>query len=212
MAKYTIASQTTFDLTDDSINGQAPEPSTPRPGGFTLHNRIDFSDEKIQAAGADVAALANVANLFYILDVPARVNIRRLTFTSLPGKDIMAGVPTTASYGSVASATIGIGAKMVKDASGSYGTHDVDAWADHAVVNSTAALPATMVSKSASTPDTWAQTQSDLAAPLQPMASPYGGFVTMGIVASTGGSSASSGGMTFTGVVEVTAECDYIPE
>ena len=212
MAKYTNASNSTFDLTDDSINGNAPEPSTPRQGGFTLRNRIDFADTKIKAAGANVAATLNVANLFYILDVPPRVNIRRLTLTSLPGKNIMAGVPTASSFGAVAGATIGIGAKMVKDASGSYGTHDVDAWADHVVVNSTAALPATMVSKAASTPDTWAQTQSDLSAPLQPMAAPYGGFVTMGIVASTGGSSASSGGMTFTGVVEVTAECDYIPE
>jgi len=212
MAKYTIASNTTFDLTDSDLNPDAPEVSTPRQGGFTIRNRVNFSNPEIIAAGADVAAAANVANLFYILDVPARTNIRRLTFTSLPGKTIMAGTPSTASYGSVSGATIGVGSKMKKNASGSFGTHDVDAYADHAVTNSTGALPTTMVSKSASTPDTWAQTQSDLSAPLYPHASPYGGYVTMGIVASTGGSSASSGGLKFSGVVEVTAECDYIPE
>jgi len=211
MAKYAIASGTTFNMQDESINGQAAPVSTPRQGGFTLRNRIDFADSKVVAAGANVAALANVANVFRILEVPARTNIRRLTFTSLPGKAIMAGVPTTASYGAVASATFGVGVHMVKNASGSYGTADVDAFADHALTNSTAAFPATMVSKAASTPDTWAQTQSDLTAPLVPMASPYGGFITMGIINATGGSSASSGGMTMTGVVEITAECDYIP-
>jgi hypothetical protein len=212
MAKYTITSGSTFDLTDPAINPNAAEISTPRQGGFTVRNRIDFDNPTLQAAGADVAATLNVANLFYILEIPKRTNIRRLTFTSLPGEDVLAGSPTAASYGSVASATMGVGNKMYKNASGSFGTHDVDAYADHAITNSTGALPTTMVSKAASTPDTWAQTQSDLTAPLYPHAAPYGGYVTMGIVASTGGSSASSGGLKLTGVVEVTAECDYIPE
>jgi hypothetical protein len=45
--KFTVANSsasTTFDLTDPSINPSAAPQSTPRQGGFTLRNRINFTN------------------------------------------------------------------------------------------------------------------------------------------------------------------------
>jgi len=213
MAKYTTTGGTTYDLTDSKASsttypGASPK-STPRQGGFTLRNRIDWDDADMPT---NALAVLNVANTFRILEVPARVSIRNLRLVKVPGTTNFSLTPTASSYGSVASATLGVGVYFKKNASGSYGTADPDALADHALTNSTAAIPSTMFSGSASTPQTWDVSQSDTNAPVLPLFSGYGGYITMGIIASTGGSSASSGGVTADGVFEVVADCDYMPE
>ena len=214
MAKeYTTTGGTTFDMNDPAVNPDAKNVTTPREGGFTLRNRINFSNPEIVAAGANMlannGAAGAVANIFKILTVPARVSIKSLRILKVPGESNFAGAHTSAGA-SNSGATMGIGTRFAKNASGSL-INDVDALADHAITKSTGALPTTFFSGAASTPGQWDVSQSDTSAPVLPLVAPYGGDITMHIVDGSGGASASSDAIKMTGVFEVVADCDYMP-
>ena len=214
MAKeYTTTGASTFDMSDPAVNPLTKEVTTPREGGFTLRNRINFSNSVTVAAGANKLAVAGAAgavcNLFKILQVPARTSIKNLRIVKVPGQTNFAAAHVAASA-SNSGALLGIGTRFAKNASLSM-ISDPDTFADHAIVKSTGAMPTTMFSGGASTPATWDVSQSDTSTPVLPIACPYGGDVIMQIVNASGGASASSDGITMTGVFEVVADCDYMP-
>lgn len=207
--KYTTTGGTTFDISDGSVNQDAKEVTTPREGGFTLRMRANFSSKEASAAGWNVLATGKVANIFKLLEIPARSSVRSVRILKVPGETNFAGAHASASA-SNSGATMGVGTIAYKNASLSAIT-DPDALADHAIVKSTGALPAAFFSGSASTPNTWDVSQSDTSAPVLPLAFPFGGYITKNIIDGSGASSASSDGIAMTGVYEIVADCDYMP-
>jgi len=214
MAKeYTLTGGTTFDMSDPTVNPDAKNVTTPREGGFTLRNRINFSNPEIVASGANMLAVVGTAgavcNTFKILEVPERVSLRTVRILKVPGETNFGGAHTSAAA-SNSGATMGIGTRFAKNASGSL-INDPDALADHAIVKSTGALPTTFFSGAASTPGQWDVSQSDTSTPVLPLVAPYGGDITMHIIDGSGGASASSDAIKMTGVFEIVADCDYMP-
>jgi len=76
--KFAMTSGSTIDLTSISTNPDAAPESTPRQGGFTLRNRVDFS--KLTAANRKtftfVSSASQNANMFRWLSVPKRTMVR----------------------------------------------------------------------------------------------------------------------------------------
>lgn len=104
------------DLTDTDINPEAQATSTPRQGGFTLHNRINFTNvatthkKLFSITGATAATTGRVLR---VLEVPERVLVQKVWITGVKDET----VPGCAASGSasglhasaLAGAQIGIG-------------------------------------------------------------------------------------------------------
>lgn len=75
------------DLTDTSVNPDAAPTSTPRQGGFTLRNRINF--DNVSAANKklwnidDATLNDDTINKLRILEVPERVFVKNVTITGV---------------------------------------------------------------------------------------------------------------------------------
>lgn len=222
MAKvsFVASGATTYDLTAVATNPGAYAEVTPREGGFTMQNRINF-------ANVTAPTLTNkVMNVLKLLKVPKRTVVTNVYLVSPAGT---AGVTHATNSKSVESATAGIGAIVYRSASLS------------AVVASTTATFA-----KATLAKTKIHTSSVLALPADPETSglaavrkvaagvagaaqgwadggadgqagvyfPYGGFIKFQILAGKGASgvAASSLDGAFSGVLQVTAEGFKIPE
>jgi len=83
---------TAVDLTDPSVNPQAAPTSTPRQGGFTLRNRVNFTN--VSASNKAAMTVNNVAMTtlpavpFYILEVPERTYVKDLTLFAVEGETV----------------------------------------------------------------------------------------------------------------------------
>lgn len=79
------------DLTSTSINPDAAPTSTPRQGGFTLRNRVDFS--KVALANRKLFTLtggtaATAGNVLRVLEVPARTLVKNVEIFAVKDKTI----------------------------------------------------------------------------------------------------------------------------
>lgn len=203
------SSNTTYDLTDTDINPGAVNQATPREGGFILRNRMDFDN-----ITAPTCITGKIANVLKILKVPKRTVIREVRFHAIRGKTAPTHSITkgsSAASSAASGAVMGVGGIWYTDASqtASSAVTDVDALADHAITKSTGVC-AGMPTLGSSAEMTDYTKQSDTSAPVLPFTFPYGGWLTMGIVA--GGANASDLTGAFAGTLEVRAVCDYIPE
>jgi hypothetical protein len=109
---------TTFDLTDTSINPGAAPTSTPRQGGFTLRNRINFtnvalSDKKLFSSFAHATA-ATVGNVLRVLEVPERVLIKGVEIFAVRDETVPGSTAVLGAGGNHAStfATMAIGVNV----------------------------------------------------------------------------------------------------
>jgi hypothetical protein len=205
---FATASGTTYDYTDPTINPDAKNEYTIRQYGGVARNFINWDRADLPTKATATNA---VSNIFKILYVPANTVVRQLRIGTKFGATTVShayGSASSASDGK--SAVMNIGWIQNKSASGSSTVLDIDAFADHALTKKTGALPAGAFGTiSASTPWTWAASQSDTTAPTLPMTCPYGGWITLDI---TGGSSTSSVDGAMTGDMVIEAVCDRSPE
>jgi hypothetical protein len=83
---------TSVDLTDTSVNPEAAPTTTPRQGGFTLRNRINFSNVSTSNSRAMTVNNASMTTLpavpFFVLEVPERVLVRDLTLFAVEGQTV----------------------------------------------------------------------------------------------------------------------------
>jgi hypothetical protein len=207
---FATSSGTTYDYTVTQTaagakrNPDAKNEYTVREGGGVIRNFINWDRGDLPSSATATDA---VSNIFKILYVPPGSIVRQLRIGTKIGETAVAH-----SYGSASSASDGksavlnIGWEQNKSASGSSQVVDIDAFADHAITKKTGALAAGAFGTiSASTPWTFAASQSDSGAPTLPMACPYGGYITMQL---TGGSSTASvdGAMAGDMVVEAVVD------
>lgn len=209
MAKFTTTGNTTYDLTDNTVNAIAVEPATPREGGFVLRNRINFANVTAPTA------TSRVANVLRILKIPKGTVIRELRFhavrgTTAPTHAFSSASSLSASDGSGATLNVGTVTYMSTSQSASSASTDTDALADHAITKKTG-VAAGMPTLSSSTALTDYTSQSDSGSPTLPFTFPFGGWIQMGIANSTG-SSASSVSAKMAGTLEIRAVCDYLGE
>ena len=205
MGKWQTDSGTTHDLTVIGYNPDVVPVATPREGGFTLRNRINFAAVK-SSTNLTGDASAN-AHTMRIMRVPQRTIVRRLSFHAVPGET----QPTHAYTGSQGTSDkFEVGADMFKAATqvvASIKTSLTAFKGSIAITNSTGAI-ASFGTIAASTP--WTQ---GVEIKTGCVAFPFGGYVRMNIKDNTGGSSASAlSSALMAGVLEVRAVCDYMPE
>lgn len=118
--KFTCANSsasTTFDLTDTDINPEASATTTPRQGGFTLRNRINFTNvalanKKLFSLAASAAA-AQTGNVLRVLEVPERTLVNKVDIFAVKSETVPGSYLTGSASGlhasHLASAAIGIG-------------------------------------------------------------------------------------------------------
>jgi hypothetical protein len=92
----TLTEGTAIDLTDVSVNPGASPTSTPRQGGFTLRNRVNFSNvtasnkatfaTSAYSAGASAAADTWTVNPLIFLQVPARTLVKDVNVFAVAGQ------------------------------------------------------------------------------------------------------------------------------
>jgi len=214
----TWASATKYDLTSTTVNPQAYEQATPRQGGFTLQNRVDFDT-------VTAPTLTNkVGNVLKLIKIPPRTVVNRVSFCVAPGQTSVAHKYTDASGSALASsskgkssAVLNIGYinyknKSAYDASSATSqVYDVDDLADLVLTAKTGALASTsqLPQWSASSQSKAAVSMSDTSAPTYPHYFPYGGWLAM---QPGGGASFSSVYGQMTGDLHVVMNCDYMPE
>ena len=136
--KFTPANSsaaTVFNLTSTDINPEAAPTSTPRQGGFTLRNRINFTN--VAAANkklftcASTSSAAQVGNVLRVLEVPERVQVNAVNIYAVRDETVPGSYATGSASGLHASAladlAIGIGVEQrsvpLDDASYSALTH-----------------------------------------------------------------------------------------
>lgn len=212
MAKFTLASGSTHDLTSVAINPNAAPVATPREGGFVLRNRIKWGSVNSSAElTADGSANANVLR---ILQVPKRTIIRALSFHVVPGSTAATHAFTSGGSSAGSAAKFQVGADMYKTASqvASSIKNDVDAFKTSiTVTKKTGAIGSTFGTVNASTP--WTQAVNiGTSSTIKAIPFPFGGFVRMNIKSSTGSSGSVMTNAKMAGVLEVRAVCDYMPE
>lgn len=121
--KFTCANSsstgaTVFDLTDTDINPGAAPTSTPRQGGFTLRNRINFSNvaltNKKLFTIASSGSAAQVGNVLRVLEVPERVQVNRVNLYAVKSETVPGSYLTGSASGLHASAlaTLAIGVNV----------------------------------------------------------------------------------------------------
>ena len=207
----TWASVTKYDLTDPAVNPQAYPMATPRQGGFTLQNRINFD------AITCPTIASSLANVLRVLKIPPRTIINRVAFCVPPGQTTVAHAYTGSSLGASAgkSTVLNVGYINFKTlsaynaSSATSQVYDLDDLADHAITKKTGAV-AGMPAWSASNQSTAIVSQSDTSAPIAPFYFPYGGWVA--IQASGGASSLSKISGAMSGDLHVIADCNLMPE
>ena len=111
---------TTFDLTDPAINPSAAPTSTPRQGGFTLRNRINFTNvatanKKLFNALVGATA-ATVGNVLRVLEVPERTLVKDVQIFAVRDETVPGAAISKTASGLHASAfatlAIGIGVEQ----------------------------------------------------------------------------------------------------
>jgi hypothetical protein len=119
--KFTCANSsasTTFDLTDTDINPDAAPQSTPRQGGFTLRNRINFTnvaaDNKKLFTIASSGQAAQVGNVLRVLDVPERVQVNAVNIYAVKSETVPGAIASGSASGLHAShlASLAIGVNV----------------------------------------------------------------------------------------------------
>jgi hypothetical protein len=123
--KFAMSSGSTIDLTSISTNPDAAPESTPRQGGFTLRNRVDFS--KLTAANRKtftfVSSASQNANVFRVLSVPARTMVRgpvrvfAVASQTIPGHKTQSATTAASLDNAGAAAIIGFTGTAYKDPS-----------------------------------------------------------------------------------------------
>lgn len=135
VANSSASGNTVFDLTDPAINPEAAPQSTPRQGGFTLRNRINFTN--VAAANkklftlASSAKAAQVGNVLRVLDVPERVQVNAVNIYAVKSETVPGSIASGSASGlhasALAAAAIGVGveqrSKPTTDASYAAVTH-----------------------------------------------------------------------------------------
>ena len=210
-----------------TVNPVAAPIATPREGGFTLRNRVNFSSVNSSADQliGTIASNAATGTNWQVLQVPKRTILHQLVLTGVPGSSAAAHAydydtavgSANASTGN--SAKFEFGAVAYKDASQTAGSVVADSdglMASIAVTKKTGAISSAFGQAVGSTPLSMAvnHTTSDQ---LEGITFPYGGFVTMNLKAGATAiksytSSAAITGGTLTGVMEAQAYCTYLPE
>jgi hypothetical protein len=83
---------TAVDLTDVDVNPDAAPTSTPRQGGFTLRNRINFSNvsdaNKLMWTVSDATPATETTVPFKVLQVPKRVFVKDITVFCVEGATV----------------------------------------------------------------------------------------------------------------------------
>lgn len=214
-------------LQSTAVNPVAAPVATPREGGFTLRNRINFavvnsSAEKIMGT---IASNAATGTNWQVLQVPKRTVLHQLVFMGIPGSTAVAHAwdyttsVSSANVSTAKSAKFEIGAVAYKEASQKAASVkvDVDEFAkDIAITKKTGVLGATFGLAVGSLPLSMAVNHTT-SAQFERITFPYGGFVTMNLkagasaVQSYSKSDAITGG-TLTGIMEAQAYCTYLPE
>jgi hypothetical protein len=89
--KFTILG-TAVDLTDVSVNPAAAPTTTPRQGGFTLRNRVNFANvsaaNKLMWTVTDQTPATETTVPFYVLEVPSRTLVKDLRVFSVQGQTV----------------------------------------------------------------------------------------------------------------------------
>ena len=211
-------------LQSTAINPNAAPIATPREGGFTLRNRINFSSLNSSAAktmGAISTSVATATNL-QILEVPKRTLLRCLTFQTVPGSTAVAHAFSiaTAHASGAKSAKFEIGVAGFKEASQKVASVKASTsifLASITVVKATGVIATTFGLAIGSAPYSTAYMMTS-SAQLKDLTFPYGGFVTMAYktgssaIVSIDKSTTVLTGSAFTGVMEVQAQAAYLPE
>jgi len=214
-------------LQSTTVNPIAAPVATPREGGFTLRNRVNFSSVNSSAAVTigTIASAAATATNFQILQVPKRTILHQLVFTGVPGSTAVAHAFSYTTAVSSAGASTGntakfeIGAAAYNEASQKAASVKVDIdefAASIAITKKTGVIGSTFGKAVGSLPLSMAVNHTT-SAQFERITFPFGGFVTMNIkagssaVKSYSASDAITGG-ALTGVMEAQAYCTYLPE
>lgn len=217
----TFATATKYNLTSAAVNPQAYPQSTPRQGGFTLQNRIDF-DTVTAPTGTK-----GVANVLKLVHIPPRTIINRVIFAIPPGSTSDVAHKFTNASGSALS-----GASVAKSTGLAVGYIAYKTAAAYAASSATsqifdsddvALLPLTkktgVVTTATQLPQWTASSMSQAVVSMAGITSgggiglphilPYGGWLTIQL--STGASVASSYAK-LTGDLHIILGCDMMPE
>jgi len=209
--EFTVASGSTYDLQDTTYNPGAAPIATPRVEGFTLRNRIKWSNAK--SSTNILGDGSQNANTLRILTVPSRTLIRALSFGVVPGSSATVNTFTSGSTSAGSGAKLEVGAQGHKDASQTAASIVTSRAAFKTSITMTASTGATSTfgTVSASTP--WTQAVNiGTSSKFKAVAYPFGGFVVMNIKNSTGANANNMSSSVLTGVLEVRATCEFMPE
>lgn len=119
--KFKTDSGSTVDLTSTSVNPEAAPTSTPRQGGFTLRNRVNFTNittaNKTTFTIASQSSAAQAANVFRVLEVPYRtvvndVKIFAVKSETIPGHTLTDSTESSAGSSFLKSAVIGLDGEL----------------------------------------------------------------------------------------------------
>jgi len=214
----TFASATKYDLTSTTVNPQAYETSTPRQGGFTLQNRIDFDS-------VTAPTITNkVANVLKLIHIPPRTIVNKCSFCVPPGQttvnhqymDSAGSAGMSSASAGKSSAVLNIGYLAFTKLSDynsdtvASAVFDVDDIADLVITASTGAITsASLPIASASAASGYLVDMSDAAAPKMPHMLPFGGWLA---IQCGGGASFSSVYGRMKGDLHIILDCDYMPE
>jgi hypothetical protein len=118
--KFKAAVASAVDLTSISVNADAAPVSTPRQGGFTLRNRVNFANvatanKTTFTMATQSSASSHQASLFYVLEVPNRTLVKRVNAFAVESQAIPAHTLTASTFSSAGasflkSAILGINA------------------------------------------------------------------------------------------------------
>lgn len=118
--KFKTDSGSTIDLTSTDVNPEAAPQSTPRQGGFTLRNRVNFAN--ISAANKQLTKLAatsaasQTASILQVIEVPARTLVKNVSVFGVKSETAPATAVSLTSGGlnasHLASAVIGLNAQL----------------------------------------------------------------------------------------------------
>lgn len=111
-----------IDLTSTSVNPDAAPTSTPRQGGFTLRNRVNFtnvstSNKTTFTLASQSSASSHAAHVFRVLEVPERtvvndVKIFAVKSATIPGHTLTDSTFSSAGSSFLKSAIIGLDGEL----------------------------------------------------------------------------------------------------
>lgn len=208
--EFTIASGSTYDLQDVAYNPDAAPIATPREEGFTLRNRINWSNAK---SSANILGDGSQnANILRLLTVPKRTLIRALTFAVVPGSSAANNTFTSGSSSAGSAAKLQVGAEGWHNASQSTIKQSLTAFKTSITMTaSSGSISSTFGSVTTSTP--WTQAVNiGTSSKIKAVAYPFGGFVVMNIKNSTGANASKMSSSVLSGTLEVRAVCEFMPE